>query len=59
MKTLLPSSIVLLTILFSFAFGIALGYAVIIAILRTFAHKPKPEPSTTPGHAAVVVSASQ
>jgi hypothetical protein len=59
MKTFLPSSIVLLTILFSFAFGIAFGYFVIIAILRTFARKPKPEQTPTAGRAAVVVSASQ
>jgi Na+/melibiose symporter-like transporter len=59
MKTLLSSSIVLLTILFSFAFGIALGYAVIIAILRTFAYKPRQEQAAAASHTVVAASASQ
>ena len=37
---LLASSTVLLTILFSLAFGIACGYVVVNAILRAMNHKP-------------------
>jgi hypothetical protein len=57
MRTVLASSTVLLTILASFAFGIAFGYVVILAILRAFAQKPqftKPAANTT----AVAISAS-
>ncbi len=55
MRTFLASSTVFLTILFSFAFGIACGYVVIFAILRTFAHKP--EPAATPARAVIATSA--
>jgi len=56
MRTLLASSTVLLTILLSFAFGIAFGYLVIQAILRGFARKPQSaEAPASP--AAVAVSA--
>jgi hypothetical protein len=57
MRTLLASSTVLLTILVSFAFGIAFGYVVILVILRAFTQKPqpaKPAASTT----AIAISAS-
>jgi hypothetical protein len=43
MRTFLASSTVFLTILFSFAFGIASGYFVILAILRAMALKPRLE----------------
>jgi len=39
MKTLLASTTVLFTIMTSVVFGIAFGYAVIIAILRACGHK--------------------
>lgn len=55
MRTLLASSTVFLTILFSFAFGIASGYVVIVAILRAFAHKP--EPAAAPARAVIATSA--
>jgi hypothetical protein len=55
MKTLLASSTVFLTILFSFAFGIACGYVVIIAILRAFAHRP--EPATASARPVIATSA--
>jgi hypothetical protein len=55
MKTFLASSTVFLTILFSFAFGIACGYVVIIAILRAFVHRP--EPPAAPARAAIATSA--
>lgn len=42
MRTLLASCAVFLTIVFSLAFGIACGYAVIAAILRALAQKPEP-----------------
>jgi len=45
MRTLLASSTVLFTILVSFAFGIACGYVVIFAILRTFIRRPKVAPA--------------
>lgn len=44
MSTLLASSTVFVTILFSFIFGIAFGYLVIYSILRGFAYKPQPKP---------------
>jgi predicted lysophospholipase L1 biosynthesis ABC-type transport system permease subunit len=55
MKTFLASSTVFLTILSSFAFGIACGYVVIVAILRAFAHKK--EPAAAPAHAVIATSA--
>ena len=39
MKTLLASTTVLFTIMTAVAFGIAFGYALIIAILRACGHK--------------------
>jgi hypothetical protein len=48
MKTLLASSTVFLTIMFSFAFGIACGYVVIVAILRAFVHRPEPATASAP-----------
>jgi hypothetical protein len=56
MKTLLASSTVLITIMFSFAFGIACGYVVIVAILRAMAHKPEP---AAPSARAVVATTVQ
>ena len=56
MRTFLASSTVFLTILFSFAFGIACGYVVIVAILRTFAHKP--EAAAAQAQAAIATPAS-
>lgn len=56
MSTLLTSSTVFVTILFSFAFGIAFGYLVIYSILRGFAYKPEPKP--VPARAAIANSAS-
>jgi hypothetical protein len=59
MRTLLASSTVLVTILFSFAFGIAFGYVVILAILRIFARHPQPaKPATAAGHAAMSTSSA-
>jgi len=61
MRTILASSTVLFTILFSFAFGIACGYVVILAILRAFARNPKPVPAKANGPSqatAAVASAS-
>jgi len=55
MKTLLASSTVFLTILFSFAFGIACGYVVIVAILHAFAHKR--EPAAASARAVIATSA--
>jgi hypothetical protein len=55
MRTFLASSTVLLTILGSFAFGIACGYVVIAMILRTFAHKAEPV-TTPPARAAIAAS---
>jgi len=55
MRTFLASSTVLLTIVVSFAFGIACGYVVIAMILRTFAHKPEPV-TTAPARAAIAGS---
>jgi hypothetical protein len=57
MRTFLASSTVLLTILVSFAFGIACGYVVIAAILRTFAHKPEAAVTSAPARAAIATSA--
>jgi hypothetical protein len=54
MRTLFASSTVFLTILFSFAFGIAFGYAVITGILRAFAYRPEPKP--VPARAAIASS---
>ncbi len=56
MKTLLASSTVFLTIMFSFAFGIACGYVVIVAILRAMVHKPEPAASSA---RAVVATTAQ
>lgn len=56
MRTLLASSTVFLTILFSFAFGIAFGYVVITGILRAFAYRPGPK--AAPARAAVVGTSS-
>jgi hypothetical protein len=53
MRTILASSTVFLTILFSLAFGIALGYVVILAILRTFARRPQTERPATAAHTAM------
>lgn len=60
MKTILAYSTVLFTIMFSFVFGIALGYVVILAILRSFARKPSvgdqaeaPSATTAPAANAV------
>ena len=60
MRTILASSTVLFTILFSFAFGIACGYVVILGILRAFARNPRPAPAKASGPsqtAAAVASA--
>jgi len=57
MRTVLASSTVLLTILASFAFGIAFGYVVILGILRAFAQRPQLTKQAA-GTTAVAVSAS-
>lgn len=57
MRTVLASTTVLFTILCSLAFGIACGYVVITAILRTFAHRPEPA-QRAPATPAVATSAS-
>jgi hypothetical protein len=57
MRTLLASSTVFLTILFSFAFGIAFGYAVIAGILRAFAYRPVPKPA--PARTAIAGNPTQ
>jgi len=57
MKMLLASSTVLLTILFSLAFGIACGYVVVNAILRAMNHKPARQ-ETTSATAVMVTPAS-
>lgn len=56
MKALLASSTLFLTIFLSFAFGIAFGYVVILAILRAFARRPQPEKTTATGQAAMAAS---
>jgi hypothetical protein len=56
MKTLLASSTVFLTIMFSFAFGIACGYVVIVAILRAMVHNQEPAASSA---RAVVATTAQ
>lgn len=56
MRTFMASSTVFVTILFSFAFGIACGYVVIVAILRAFAHRP--EAAAAPAQAAMATQAS-
>jgi hypothetical protein len=58
MRTFLASSTVFLTILFSFAFGIAFGYVVIIAILRAFARRPQTDKPATAAQTAMATSAS-
>ncbi len=59
MRSILAYSTVLFTILFSFAFGIACGYVVIFAILRTFARNPQPvattKTSASPSHTQAAV----
>jgi hypothetical protein len=57
MRTLLASSAVFLTIVLSLAFGIACGYAVIMAILRAFAQKQERVESAAPV-AAIATSQS-
>jgi hypothetical protein len=56
MRTLLASSAVFVTIVLSLAFGIACGYAVVIAILRAFAQKQEPVESAAP---VAVIATSQ
>ena len=56
MRTLLASSAVFVTIILSLAFGIACGYAVVIAILRVFAQKQEPAESSAP---VTAIAASQ
>ncbi len=58
MRALLASSTVFLTIMFSFAFGIALGYVVIIGILRALAHRPQTDKPAAAAHTAMASSAS-
>jgi len=60
MRTLLASSTVLVTILCSFAFGIAFGYVVILAILRVFARRPQPakQAAAAAAHAAMSTSSA-
>jgi hypothetical protein len=58
MRAFLASSTVFLTILLSFAFGIAFGYVVIIAILRAFARRPEPAKPATAGQAAMPATAT-
>jgi hypothetical protein len=58
MRTLLASSTVLFTILVSFAFGIACGYVVIFAILRTFIRRPKVAPAAKSAAPAKTVAAA-
>ncbi|HEY6272791.1 MAG TPA: hypothetical protein VIX19_12485 [Terriglobales bacterium] len=57
MRTLLASSAVFVTIVFSLAFGIACGYAVIMAILRAFALRQEAVESPAPV-AAIATSQS-
>ena len=57
MRALLTSSTVLITIVLSLAFGIACGYAVINAILRSFALRPA-RVESAPATAVVATSAS-
>ncbi len=56
MNPILASSTVLCTILFSLVFGIVCGYAVISAILHTFAHRPNQEKG--PATAVIATTAS-
>jgi len=56
MRTLLASSAVFATIVLSLAFGIACGYAVVIAILRAFAQKQEPVEKARP---VTVIATSQ
>ena len=48
MRTLLASSAVFLTLVFSLAFGIACGYAVIGVILRALSQKPETAKAAAP-----------
>jgi hypothetical protein len=57
MRTLFASTTVLLTILLSLMFGIACGYAVIIAILRAFGYKSL-QHATAPATAVIATTAS-
>jgi hypothetical protein len=53
MRAFLASSTVFLTILLSFAFGIAFGYVVIIGILRAFTRRPEASKPAPAGQAAI------
>lgn len=57
MRTFLASSTVFLTILFSLAFGIACGYAVIAFILRALVQKSEPAAAAA-GRPVVAASTS-
>ena len=57
MRTLLASTTVLFTILFSLTFGIACGYVAIIAILRVIGHKPQQQ-NSAPATAVIATTAS-
>jgi hypothetical protein len=57
MRAFLASSTVFLTILLSFAFGIAFGYVVIIAILRAFTRRPEVSKPVPAGQAALAAPA--
>jgi len=48
-----------MTILFALAFGIACGYFAIIAILRTFGHKPAKVEAPAPGIAIITTASSR
>jgi Na+/melibiose symporter-like transporter len=58
MRTLLASSTVLLTIVFSLALGIACGYAVIAAILNAIAYKPRKQESAPATQVISITSAT-
>lgn len=56
MRTLFASITVLFTILSAVAFGIACGYAVIIAILRAFGHRSRQQGATAPATAVMATT---
>ena len=57
MRELVVSATVFSTILTALAFGVMLGYTVIVAILRLFGHRPRPT-KTLPAPAIAVSAAS-
>ncbi|HEY6968861.1 MAG TPA: hypothetical protein VJA94_06645 [Candidatus Angelobacter sp.] len=57
MRTLLASTTVLFTILFSLAFGVGCGYVAVAAILRAFGQKAQ-QPETAPTGIVIATTVS-